>query len=86
MADRGASADGSLAGFASLDAMLEQHLPAAQLAEARRVLYGASRGARHEEQAQGSASSALRGAALLRRAAPSCSCRALCAVALAGAS
>ena len=38
-----ASADGSLAGFASLDAMLEQHLPAAQLAEARRVLYGASR-------------------------------------------
>jgi hypothetical protein len=38
----GASADGSLAGFASLDAMLEQHLPATQLAEARRVLYGAA--------------------------------------------
>ena len=43
MAGVTASADGSLAGFASLDAMLEQHLPAAQLAEARRVLYGASR-------------------------------------------
>jgi len=36
-------ADGSLAGFASLDAMLEKHLPAAQLQEARRVLYGALR-------------------------------------------
>ena len=35
--------DGSLAGFASLDAMLEKHLPTAQLQEARRVLYGALR-------------------------------------------
>ena len=35
------AAPGSLAGFDSLERMLETYLPAEQLREARRVLYGA---------------------------------------------
>lgn len=37
----GSPEDDSLAGFPSLDAMLEKYLPADKLREARRVLYGA---------------------------------------------
>ena len=33
--------DGSLAGYASLEALLAAHLPPDQLREAQRVLYGA---------------------------------------------
>jgi hypothetical protein len=38
--------DGSLAGYASLEALLAAHLPPDQLREAQRVLYGAHSWAR----------------------------------------
>ena len=41
VASASAVSDGSLAGFANLDSMLEAYLPADKLVEARRVLYGA---------------------------------------------